>query len=168
MAKTYSKIWMPLSDYTARHLPFPEGPLRAGERLGKDRRLTVLHGRHLDGDIKIRKCNGNCAPCTAECEVKPGDWFRAEYALSLLVGKDWKPIGPVEVLAYDLIEEDADDADEAKINKLVAFLNDNPKEKETTVLALAKACFPWWRRRLWREARGRMLPVNKRGRGNPK
>jgi hypothetical protein len=113
MAKIYCKIWMPLSDYTARHLPFPEGPLRAGERLGEDRRPTVLHGRHLDGDIKIRKCNGNCAPCTDECEVKPGDWFRAEYALSLLVGKGWEPIGPVEVLAYDLIEEPACDPADA-------------------------------------------------------
>jgi hypothetical protein len=109
MAKSYCKVWMPLSSYTAKNLPFPKGPIRAGEHLGDDRRLTVLHGRHRDGDIEIRRCDGTCGPCTDACKVKPGEWVSAEYALSLLIGPQWEPIGPVQVLAYELVEAPAGD-----------------------------------------------------------
>jgi hypothetical protein len=180
--------WEPLKDYLQRKGLSRGMPFRAGHPVGEHRLDNLFAREWEERRIWVR---GYPDKIVGEPQLLPRGEFYG-YLLDDLAGRLTHVASGVVWYAVEVWEattgsatppaqippaasaaqkpppdEDIDDTDEARIKKLVAFLNANPKEKETTVLALAKTRFSWWRRRLWREARSRMLSENKRGRGNP-
>jgi hypothetical protein len=150
---------MPLTSYLSLENPDETVMMRAGEPLGADRSQTMFRHRRRTGEIRVRGIDSRTGR-----QVYP----RADEVLifsrttpNRLVRRDGSWLGNLEVFIVAPAEAKIIDA-------LVAFSHERSGEKEIVVKPAAKDRFGTeFKDRLWREARRRMDPGSKLGKGNP-